>query len=164
MVLLCSPLQISTDIHDAAQTLPAVESALAALRAQQASGTFPEPQPNQDTEIAIPGSPTPESGLVGLESELDTWQTVVGGMRIAWAEWQALFAWVDGPLVQAMREGDLVLVDEISLAEDSVLERLNSVLEPKRLLVLAERGGGEAEEIVAHPRFRVLGTRNPLLG
>ena len=40
------------------------------------------------------------------------------------------FAWEDGPLVQAMRDGDILLVDELSLAEDSVLERLNSVLEP----------------------------------
>jgi midasin (ATPase involved in ribosome maturation) len=51
-------------------------------------------------------------------------------------EWQSLFVWHDGPLVQAMRNGDMFLVDEISLAEDSVLERLNSVLEPKRLLVI----------------------------
>ena len=39
-----------------------------------------------------------------------------------------LFEWCDGPLVAAMRDGDLFLLDEVSLAEDSVLERLNSVL------------------------------------
>ena len=33
--------------------------------------------------------------------------------------------------------GELLLVDEISLAEDSVLERLNSVLDPARSLVSA---------------------------
>jgi midasin len=49
--------------------------------------------------------------------------------------WQAIFLWKDGPLVQAMKNGDLFLVDEISLADDSVLERLNSVLEPERKLV-----------------------------
>lgn len=49
--------------------------------------------------------------------------------------WQAIFLWQDGPLVQAMRNGDLFLIDEISLADDSVLERLNSVLEPERKLV-----------------------------
>lgn len=31
----------------------------------------------------------------------------------------------DGPLVEAMRQGDMFLIDEISLADDSVLERLN---------------------------------------
>ncbi|RYQ91112.1 hypothetical protein Ahy_B09g096981 isoform A [Arachis hypogaea] len=41
----------------------------------------------------------------------------------------------DGPLVKAMRRGDLFLVDEISLADDSVIERLNSVSEPERTLI-----------------------------
>lgn len=50
-------------------------------------------------------------------------------------KWQTIFLWQDGPLVQAMKDGDLFLVDEISLADDSVLERLNSVLEPERKLV-----------------------------
>lgn len=39
-----------------------------------------------------------------------------------------LFEWYDGPLVVAMRAGDIILLDEISLAADAVLERLNSVL------------------------------------
>lgn len=34
-----------------------------------------------------------------------------------------------------MKDGSLFLMDEISLADDSVLERLNSVLEPERKLV-----------------------------
>lgn len=50
-------------------------------------------------------------------------------------KWQSIFEWQDGPLVKAMKDGDLFLVDEISLADDSVLERLNSVLEPERTLV-----------------------------
>lgn len=50
-------------------------------------------------------------------------------------KWQTIFKWQDGPLVLAMKDGDLFLVDEISLADDSVLERLNSVLEPERKLV-----------------------------
>lgn len=36
-----------------------------------------------------------------------------------------LFEWHDGPLVRAMREEGVFLMDEISLADDSVLERLN---------------------------------------
>ena len=50
-------------------------------------------------------------------------------------KWQTIFMWQDGPLVQAMKDGDLFLVDEISLADDSVLERLDNVLEPERKLV-----------------------------
>ena len=44
------------------------------------------------------------------------------------AENTKLFEWVDGPLITAMLNGDLFLADEISLADDSVLERLNSLL------------------------------------
>ncbi|GAA6026009.1 hypothetical protein JCM8202_000005 [Rhodotorula sphaerocarpa] len=75
----------------------------------------------------------------------------------------ALFEWHDGPLVQAMRGGDLILLDEISLADDSVLERLNSVLEPSRTLVLAEKGGRDLEDIrvVGSAGFEILATMNP---
>ncbi|XP_077869169.1 midasin [Saccoglossus kowalevskii] len=81
-------------------------------------------------------------------------------------ECQKLFEWCDGPLVLAMREGTALLVDEISLADDSVLERLNSVLEPERTLLLAEKGSGESihsdvEQIVAMDTFRVVATMNP---
>ena len=49
-----------------------------------------------------------------------------------------------------MIEGSVFLIDEISLAEDSVLERLNSVLEPTRSLLLPEKGSQNLEEIQAH--------------
>ena len=79
---------------------------------------------------------------------------------------QRLFEWCDGPLVLAMRGGDMLMVDEISLADDSVLERLNSVLEPERCLLLAEKGGGdglhnEVEEVKAKEEFRIIATMNP---
>lgn len=75
-----------------------------------------------------------------------------------------LFEWADGPLVKAMKNGDLFLLDEISLADDSVLERLNSVLEPQRLLVLAEKleeTGGSVQEITAVAQFQFMATMNP---
>lgn len=71
-----------------------------------------------------------------------------------------LFEWSDGPLVQAMKSGDVFLLDEISLADDSVLERLNSVLEPERSLLLAEKGAG-ATPLTAAPGFQFLATMNP---
>ncbi|GAA5925946.1 AAA family ATPase midasin [Sporobolomyces koalae] len=75
----------------------------------------------------------------------------------------ALFEWHDGPLVQAMQGGDLILLDEISLADDSVLERLNSVLEPSRTLVLAEKGGKDLSDIqiTGEAGFQILATMNP---
>ncbi|XP_059279886.1 midasin isoform X2 [Lycium ferocissimum] len=76
-------------------------------------------------------------------------------------KWQTIFMWQDGPLVEAMKKGELFLVDEISLADDSVLERLNSVLEPERKLSLAEKGGSDLQKITAHPDFFLLATMNP---
>ena len=76
------------------------------------------------------------------------------------AKCKALFVWEDGPLLTAMRRGEMLLIDEISLADDAVLERLNSVLDPARMLVLPEKGR-ELEEVVAAPGFRLLATMNP---
>ncbi|KAI0480112.1 P-loop containing nucleoside triphosphate hydrolase protein [Xylariaceae sp. FL0804] len=73
---------------------------------------------------------------------------------------KALFEWSDGSLVQAMREGQHFLLDEISLADDSVLERLNSVLEPQRTLLLAEKGI-EDSFVRATDGFQFLATMNP---
>ncbi|XP_048209797.1 midasin isoform X2 [Perognathus longimembris pacificus] len=76
-----------------------------------------------------------------------------------------LFEWNDGPLVLAMKEDGLFLLDEISLADDSVLERLNSVLEVEKSLVLAEKGSPEGKDevelLTAGKKFRILATMNP---
>ena len=75
----------------------------------------------------------------------------------------SILDWQDGPLVNSMREGDVFLLDEISLADDSVLERLNSVLEPSRTLILAEKGGSKVEdfEVIASDEFKFVATMNP---
>ena len=73
---------------------------------------------------------------------------------------KALFEWSDGSLVHAMQNGQHFLLDEISLTDDSVLERLNSVLEPDRKLLLAEKGT-EDVLIVASQGFQFLATMNP---
>ena len=78
--------------------------------------------------------------------------------------YNSLFEWVDGPLVHAMKHGDMILLDEISLAEDAVLERLNSVLEPSRTLVLAEKGVADDMDgsvIKANSEFQIFATMNP---
>ncbi|KZO97025.1 P-loop containing nucleoside triphosphate hydrolase protein [Calocera viscosa TUFC12733] len=76
---------------------------------------------------------------------------------------ESFVEWKDGPLVEAMRCAGYFLLDEISLADDSVLERLNSVLEPSRSLVLAEMGGRDIDQlsIEAQPGFQLLATMNP---
>ncbi|EFC46939.1 midasin [Naegleria gruberi] len=92
------------------------------------------------------------------EKELLEKQLII---RDIYQKWKALFTWYDGPLVQSMKSGEIFLIDEISLAEDAVLERLNSVLEPSRELTLPERGSEKIESIVAHDKFRILATMNP---
>lgn len=72
----------------------------------------------------------------------------------------ALFEWADGSLVHSMKTGQYFLLDEISLADDSVLERLNSVLESSRTLLLAEKGPVDSL-ITASEGFQFLATMNP---
>lgn len=73
---------------------------------------------------------------------------------------KALFEWSDGSIVQAMRNGSFFLMDEISLADDSVLERINSVLESQRSILLAEKGSLDSF-ITAAPGFQFFATMNP---
>lgn len=79
------------------------------------------------------------------------------------ADCKPLFEWANGPLVLAMLEGTYFLADEISLAEDSVLERLNCILEPDRTVVLAEKSDNESQEFIikAKENFKFFATMNP---
>ncbi|EGR30434.1 type a von willebrand factor domain protein [Ichthyophthirius multifiliis] len=72
---------------------------------------------------------------------------------------ETMFEWQNGPLVESMEQGGVFLIDEISLAEDSVLERLNSVLENERFLLLPEKN--ESEQIQAKEEFVIISTMNP---
>ena len=76
-------------------------------------------------------------------------------------ELSCVFEWTDGILVNAMQKGGLLLIDEISLANDSVLERLNSVFERDRTLVISEKSAEQAVAIVADPLFNMVATMNP---
>lgn len=67
-----------------------------------------------------------------------------------------------------MSNGEMFLLDEISLADDAVLERLNSLLEPERRIHLTERSELTdskntlaGNDLVAHPQFRFVATMNP---
>lgn len=66
-------------------------------------------------------------------------------------------------VVLAMKKGGCLLVDEISLAEDAVIERLNSLLESGRTLVISEncRSEGDIYQVIAAPGFTFLATMNP---
>ena len=69
--------------------------------------------------------------------------------------------WQDGQLLKAGRPATLpgiFLADEFNQANEALQERLNSLLDKDRKIVLAERGG---EEVVFHPDFRFIGAFNP---
>ena len=116
--------------------------------------------------VDVPASATPEDLVTNCESligRVDLDQEIVKSCLDEARSLSSLFEWSDGPLVQAMISGDLLLLDEVSLADDSVLERLNSVLEPGRTLVLAEKGTKDidAATYVAQDNFHVVATMNP---
>ena len=88
-------------------------------------------------------------------------RALVVSLREIYGRYQTIFDWQDGPLLSTMQHGDIFLLDEISLAEDAVLERMNSVLENERQITVPEKGGECIESITAHPAFRLLATMNP---
>ncbi|XP_057850180.2 midasin isoform X2 [Cryptomeria japonica] len=136
---------LSSNVEDASITLDTVRHVLDSIKSSVLSEDNGKGSKLYDT----------------TKDEIDTLEYTIQELVQLHKDWQSLFLWHDGPLVQAMKSGHFFLVDEISLADDSVLERLNSVLEPSRLLVLAEKGGPCLEELIAHPQFFLMATMNP---
>lgn len=62
-----------------------------------------------------------------------------------------------GVLVQAMRRGEWIILDELNLAPSEVLEALNRLLDDNRQLLITETG----VTVTAHPRFMLFATQNP---
>lgn len=62
-----------------------------------------------------------------------------------------------GVLIDAMRKGYWIILDELNLAPTDVLEALNRLLDDNRELFVAET----QEVIKAHPRFLLFATQNP---
>lgn len=102
-------------------------------------------------------------GPIGLKGEGASLVALRDEILLLNQRYLSLFEWVDGPLVEAMKFGDFVLLDEMSLADDAVLERLNSVLEPSRTIVLAEKGSvdSDVEALKAKDGFQLFATMNP---
>lgn len=108
-----------------------------------------------------------------LEADLETLQSVYSSLDVSQIDpgacsrikeltekLKVLFEWSDGSLIQAMKTGEFFLMDEISLADDSVLERLNSVLEPERTVLLSEKGSNDVS-LTAADGFKFFATMNP---
>lgn len=68
--------------------------------------------------------------------------------------------WVDGVLLDAMKNGYWLLLDELNAGLPEVLFVLQSVLDDDKFLVVAEH---EGEIVKPHPDFRIFATMNPSL-
>jgi MoxR-like ATPase len=64
--------------------------------------------------------------------------------------------WKDGAVTEAFRNGDWILLDNISDADACVLERLNPLLEHPPQCILTENG--EIDGLHPNPDFRILAT------
>ena len=69
--------------------------------------------------------------------------------------------WVDGVLIDAMRKGHWLVLDEINAALPEILFVLHSLLDDDGYVVLAEHNG---EVVRPHSNFRVFATMNPSEG
>lgn len=67
------------------------------------------------------------------------------------------FVFQGGILVQALRQGHWIVLDELNLAPSDVLEALNRLLDDNRELLIPET----QEVIIPHPHFMVFATQNP---
>ena len=74
------------------------------------------------------------------------------------------FEWIDGLLIQVMEAGDWLLIDNVNFCNPTVLDRLNSVLEPGGVLAVNERGmeaDGQIKSVRPHPNFCIFFTMDP---
>lgn len=69
------------------------------------------------------------------------------------------FAFIPGSLVNCIKNGEWILLDEINLASTETLECLSTILEPDGSVVLLEKG--DFVPIKRHPDFRIFACMNP---
>jgi midasin len=78
----------------------------------------------------------------------------------------ARFEWVDGVLVKSLERGDWLVLDNANLCSASVLDRLNSLLEPNGFLSINEHCGpdGEPKIVKPHAESRIFLTMDARFG
>jgi midasin (ATPase involved in ribosome maturation) len=76
------------------------------------------------------------------------------------------FDWQNSNLIDAIKNGHWLLIDNANFCNPSVLDRLNPLLEPNGSLVITEQGcvNGELSEIKAHENFRLFLCINETFG
>ncbi len=89
----------------------------------------------------------PLNGEVGINELLGKWLIRDGSTY-----------WQDGILVECMKNGDWILLDEINAALPEVLFCLNSVMDDSKSIILSEKNN---EMVITNDDFRLFATMNP---
>ena len=110
--------------------------------------------------IRLIAEANPQSGYSGF---LDDCESL---MQQATTDNRARFEWVDGVLVKALQQGKWLILDNANLCSPSILDRLNSLLEPNGFLSIDEHRtpDGSARIVKPHPNFKLFMTMDPRHG
>lgn len=92
---------------------------------------------------------------VNCSVDLDA-ESLLGFKTIMTKEGQSVIEFVDGPVIQAMKKGHILYIDEINMAKPETLPILHSVLDHRRMLTNPFTG----EVIHAHENFSVIAAIN----
>lgn len=69
------------------------------------------------------------------------------------------YTWIDGPLVKAMKEGSMFLIDEVGLIDPKVMSVVYSAMDGRREIVVT--ANPELGTVVAQEGFGVIAATNP---
>ncbi len=92
---------------------------------------------------------------VNCSVDLDA-ESLLGFKTIISKDGQTVIEFVEGPVVQAMKKGHILYIDEINMARPETLPILHSVLDHRRMLTNPFTG----EVIYAHENFTVISAIN----
>ena len=92
---------------------------------------------------------------VNCSVDLDA-EALLGFKTIVIQEEQSVIEFVDGPVIQAMKQGHILYIDEINMAKPETLPILHSLLDHRRMLTNPFTG----EVIQAHEDFSVISAIN----
>lgn len=92
---------------------------------------------------------------INTSVDLDA-EALLGFKTIVQKEGTSVIDFVEGPVVQAMKKGHLLYIDEINMAKAETLPILHGLLDYRRMLTNPFTG----EVITAHPHFGVIAAIN----
>ncbi|WP_414054856.1 ATP-binding protein [Macrococcus equi] len=92
---------------------------------------------------------------INCSVDLDA-ESLLGYKTIENVNGESKIIFVDGPVIEAMREGNLLYIDEINMAKPETLPILNGVLDFRRTITNPFTG----EVITAHENFKVIAAIN----